>query len=61
MVPFCIAGPHWSPVERVAHVFHMWDLWYKIKESAWNQVASNPPSDEVCTCLASVEFNGIKV
>ena len=23
-------GPHWSPIERVAHVFHMWDLWFKV-------------------------------
>ncbi|XP_045165913.1 uncharacterized protein LOC123529593 [Mercenaria mercenaria] len=53
-------GPHWSPVERVAHVFHMWDLWYKIKDTAWEQVQENKPSDEMCTCLASVEFNGIK-
>lgn len=53
-------GEHWSPVERVAHVFHMWDLWYKIKTSAWNDVTANPPSDEVCNCLVSVESNGIK-
>ena len=24
-------GPYWSPVERVAHNFHMWDLWEKIR------------------------------
>ncbi|KAH3880529.1 uncharacterized protein LOC127878242 [Dreissena polymorpha] len=53
-------GSHWSPVERVAHVFHMWDLWYRIKESAWPRVQKTPPTDEMCTCLASVEFNGIK-
>lgn len=23
-------GPHWSSVERIAHVFHMWDLWQKV-------------------------------
>jgi hypothetical protein len=23
-------GPNWSAVERVAHSFHMWDLWMKV-------------------------------
>ncbi|XP_052782075.1 uncharacterized protein LOC128218448 [Mya arenaria] len=53
-------GPHWSPVERVAHVFHMWDLWYKVRESASPEVEKNPPSDDVCICLASTDVNGIK-
>ncbi|KAH3740718.1 hypothetical protein DPMN_047428 [Dreissena polymorpha] len=39
----------------------MWDLWYRIKESAWPRVQKTPPTDEICTCLDSVEFNGIKV
>lgn len=53
-------GPNWSPVERVAHIFHMWDLWYKIKTTQWDDVQTNPPADDVCTCLVSVDFNGIK-
>lgn len=24
-------GAHWSSVERIAHVFHMWDLWEKVR------------------------------
>ena len=54
-------GPNWSPVERVAHIFHMWDLWYEIKRTQWADVQKNPPADDVCTCLVSVDFNGIKV
>jgi len=23
-------GPNWSGIERVAHKFHMWDLWHKV-------------------------------
>lgn len=23
-------GEHWSSVERIAHMFHMWDLWQKV-------------------------------
>lgn len=23
-------GPNWSAIERVAHTFHMWDLWMKV-------------------------------
>lgn len=53
-------GEHWSPVERVAHVFHMWDLWYKIKDIAWNDVQQKPPTNDVCTCLVAVDINGIK-
>ena len=24
-------GEFWSPIERVVHNFHMWDLWVKIQ------------------------------
>ena len=54
-------GPNWSPVERVAHIFHMWDLWYQIKTTQWANIQTNPPADDVCSCLVSVDFNGIKV
>ena len=54
-------GPNWSPVERVAHVFHMWDLWFEIKRTQWDDVQKNPPADDVCTCLVSTDFNEIKV
>ena len=54
-------GPNWSPVERVAHVFHMWDLWFEIKRTQWEEVEKHPPTDDVCTCLVSTDFNGIKV
>ena len=23
--------PHWTPLERVAHEFHMWDMWKKVR------------------------------
>ncbi|KAK3104111.1 hypothetical protein FSP39_024502 [Pinctada imbricata] len=53
-------GPHWSSIERVAHVFHMWDLWFKIRDSAWGDVTKNPPKDTTCQCLTDIENNGIK-
>ena len=36
-------GPYWSPIERVAHNFHMWDLWYRILEEYEMEVKNNPP------------------
>jgi hypothetical protein len=51
-------GPMWSPVERIAHTFHMWDLWNRIRQ-VYTQVLSSPPSDAVCTCLTNVKDNGI--
>ncbi|KAJ8301973.1 hypothetical protein KUTeg_020960 [Tegillarca granosa] len=52
-------GPNWSPIERVAHKFHMWDLWYKIYTTAWKPVVANPPSKATCECLLDVNNNGI--
>ncbi|CAG2223987.1 uncharacterized protein [Mytilus edulis] len=53
-------GPNWSGLERVAHSFHMWDLWMKIFNSAWKTVKANPPHKELCKCVLDVENNGIK-
>lgn len=53
-------GPNWSPIERVAHTFHMLDLWVKIHELYWQKVAPNPPSSQLCACLTRTEDNGIK-
>lgn len=25
-------GPNWSPTERIAHVFHMLDLWERVRQ-----------------------------
>ena len=36
-------GPYWSPIERVAHNFHMWDLWYRILQEYETEVRNNPP------------------
>jgi len=52
-------GPHWSPIERIAHVFHMWDLWTTIREEAYPDVVENPPSNQVCDCLRNTKDNGI--
>lgn len=44
-------GPNWTPIERVAHKLHMWDLWTKI-QSKYNSVeepsnvVSNPLLDQ---------------
>jgi len=41
-------GPNWSPLERVVHTLHMWDLWTKI-ESVYQNTAH--PGAAVCKCL----------
>ena len=52
-------GPNWSPVERIAHTFHMWDLWHRILDVYQSRVMSDPPTDTVCQCLLDVRNNGI--
>ena len=52
-------GPNWSSVERIAHAFHMRDLWYRIHTVYRAQVVSNPPTDDVCSCLMETRSNGI--
>ena len=52
-------GPNWSPVERIAHNFHMMDLWNRIHTVFEDQVAQNPPSDSLCNCLLDTKTNGI--
>lgn len=44
-------GPNWSPIERVAHAFHMKDLWQRVKQVHGKRVAGAPPSDALCSCL----------
>ncbi|XP_071956642.1 uncharacterized protein [Antedon mediterranea] len=53
-------GEFWSPVERVVHTFHMWDLWNKVLEEFNANVKMNPPKDNVCKCLMNTEKNGIR-
>ena len=52
-------GPNWSPVERIAHAFHMRDLWYRVHQVYQSRVVPNPPSDELCACLTNTKSNGI--
>ena len=52
-------GPNWSPLERVVHKFHMWDVWYQVHEIFENKVLQNPPKPEVCSCLMDTASNGI--
>ena len=52
-------GPMWSPVERIAHTFHMWDLWNRIHQVYTTRVTDDPPSDSVCSCLLDTKENGI--
>ncbi len=54
-------GPAWSPVERIAHAFHMIDLWEKILPEFESVRKFHPTSQEVCDCLLDVEANGVKV
>jgi len=52
-------GPHWTPMERVAHVFHMWDLWMTIRTKSYPIVEASPPAEDVCVCLKDTKNNGI--
>ncbi len=52
-------GSFWSPLERMVHKFHMWDVWMRVKETYQTKTLKNPPSDEVCDCLLDVHTNGI--
>jgi len=52
-------GPHWTPVERLTHVFHMWDLWETIKTKSYEIVEANPPTEDACLCLRDTKSNGI--
>uniref|UniRef100_A0A1X7UZW5 Uncharacterized protein n=1 Tax=Amphimedon queenslandica TaxID=400682 RepID=A0A1X7UZW5_AMPQE len=52
-------GPMWSPVERIAHSFHMWDLWTRIHEVYEEKVQQQQPTDTICSCLLDTKTNGI--
>ena len=54
-------GPAWSPVERIAHMFHMIDLWETIRPEFEGLVKYNPVPKETCDCLLDVKNNGIEV
>lgn len=47
-----------SPVERLAHLFHMRDLHTKMLEDM-EAVKTSPPSARTCACLTAVQSNGI--
>jgi len=52
-------GPNWSPLERVVHKFHMWDVWNRVHQVFEGVVVHEPPSEEVCQCLMDTSHNGI--
>ena len=52
-------GSFWSPLERVAHKFHMWDVWTRVHQIYSEKVLKNPPSQQVCECLTDTQTNGI--
>eukprot|EP00494_Astrolonche_serrata_P023352 UN23610 len=50
-------GPNWNAAERIAHKFHMEDLWLKLSKI---YKFTPKPSPEVCECLYDdFETNGI--
>ena len=49
-------GSLWSPLERVAHKFHMNDVWDTVK-LVYDKMT--PPNDAVCHCLLNAKENGI--
>ncbi len=52
-------GPNWSPLERVAHKFHMLDVWNRVHSVYQSKVVASPPTDEICDCLMDTKGNGI--
>ena len=52
-------GPMWSPVERIAHKFHMLDVWNRVYEVYKETVVPTPPSEDICSCLMDTKGNGI--
>lgn len=52
-------GSFWSPLERVVHKFHMWDVWIRVQATFQDSTVKNPPSQDVCDCLLDVQSNGI--
>jgi len=50
-------GAHWSPTERIAHKFHMWDLWLRLQKEV--RELTPKPTPSVCKCVLDVESNGI--
>jgi len=52
-------GKHWSPLERIVHTFHMWDLWLAVQQVYEAEVLTSPPSADLCQCLTNVEANGV--
>lgn len=52
-------GSFWSPLERVVHKFHMWDVWMRVKDTYESSTLKAPPTEEVCDCLLDVHTNGI--
>ena len=52
-------GPNWSPLERVVHKFHMYDVWQEVHKVFESAVVENPLPNEVCKCLVNTKENGI--
>jgi len=50
-------GSHWSSTERIAHKFHMWDLWLRLQKEVAE--LSPKPSSTICKCVLDVESNGV--
>merc|ERR1711907_126096 len=50
-------GNNWNALERVAHIFHMRDLWARIRRS---YVITYVTSPAVCRCLTDTAHNGIR-
>ena len=49
---------HFTPIEKIAHAFHMEEIWAAILEE-YKKIKTNPPSDNVCKCAMDVENNGV--
>lgn len=49
-----------NPLERVAHAFHMRELWARAKKE-FDQIgkAKEAPNDDFCACVMDIENNGI--
>uniref|UniRef100_A0A914RC45 Uncharacterized protein n=1 Tax=Panagrolaimus davidi TaxID=227884 RepID=A0A914RC45_9BILA len=47
-----------SPLEKIAHAFHMEEMWVAALH-AYRKLKQDPPSEEVCNCAMDIDNNGI--
>uniref|UniRef100_A0AC34FU70 Uncharacterized protein n=1 Tax=Panagrolaimus sp. ES5 TaxID=591445 RepID=A0AC34FU70_9BILA len=49
---------NFSPLEKIAHAFHMEEMWAAALH-AYRKLKRHPPSEEICKCTMDIENNGV--